>query len=663
MGRRIDLPHVTFSSGEIDPLMTARDDTKPYQSGLDKCRNFRLLSQGGVTRRPGSKVHAVLPESVRFHSFIFNTSQRYLFVLSAERLDVYHDDGTIAISLTSQPWLESQLDSIYFASSGDTTIICHEDMVVTKILRTGVATFVSSAFEFESPDPTINPPKIFQPYFKFAESSVTMQSSAIAATASATLTTSSSFFVAGHVGVNVRINEDGSGFKQIGITAVASPTSATGTIIEELSGTSATIDWDEQVVSAVRGYPKTVLFYLSRLWFGGTRDLPAHIFSSKISAFFNFDEGEALDDESIQVGIQADRISEIKGLLGLRNLLIFTDQGEGSVSHSSSSPLTPSNFNFDKDTPHGSGDIPPAELDGAALFVQKTGKALRELLFSDLENAYSAPAVSLASAHLLNLPVDLTVSFGAPDQSEQYAYIVNGDGTMIQYHTIRAEGVTGFTLWDTNGLYKRASSVGDVLFVAVSRVAGTDPFSDDFSDDFGPAERTTYLEEVDTTKTLDMVQSDSSVIPVKDFSGFTLLSGRTVEVVEGEIHHGSFVVSEIGEITLNETALSIDAGLNYIPVLKTLPASVSGSPGALIAEWKRMIEATVITNETINMVVEGEELIVRQVTDDLSLAPSALTGRRRFSLGGYSREGQLSITQTAPLPLTILGIQLTISVP
>lgn len=662
MGKRVNLPHVTFSSGEVDPLMAARDDTKAYHSGLSKCRNFRLLSKGGLTRRPGSRVLTVLPDSVRFHSFVFNISQRYLFILSAGRLDVYHDDGTLATSLTSQPWAESQLDSLYFASSGDTTIICHKDMVTTKILRTGVTSFVSSAFAFETTDPAIDPPKTFQPYFKFASFEVTMQSSATAI-GTTTLTASAFFFVDDHVGTYIRINEDGAGFKQVKITAVSTPFIATGSIIEVLSGTSATVDWDEQVISVVRGFPQTVLFYLSRLWFGGTRDLPAHIFSSKVSAFFNFDEGEGLADESIQGGIQADRISEIKGMLGLRNLLIFTDQGEGSVSHSDSNPLTPGSFNFDKDTPYGSGDVPPVELDGAALFVQISGKALREFFFRDIDNAHVSPNVSLTASHLIRTPVDIAVSFGSPDQPEQYAYLVNSDGTIAQYHTIRDEKVTGWSLWETDGLYQRVANVGDVVFTAVSRLTATNPFSSDFSDDFGPAARTTYLEIIDATKTIDMVQSDSSLVPVTEFTGFDLLKGRQVDVVEDNIYHGSFMVSDDGEISLPEPALTIDAGLNYTPQLQTLPAAISGSSGILIAEWKRLIEATLVIHETLGVVVHGEELIVRQVTDDLSLQPNSLTGRRQFALGGYTREAQLTVTQIVPLPMTILGIQLTISVP
>lgn len=662
MGTVKRLPQVTFTSGELDPLMVARDDSDVYSAGLARCRNFALLSQGGVTRRPGSKVHAVLPDLVKFHTFVFNISQRYLFVFSAGKLDIYHDDGSLATSLTDQRWTAAQLATLYFASSGDTTIVCHETMVTVIILRVGATTFLSNAFQFEIANPLIDPPKIFQPYFKFARPGVTIQSSATDV-GPTTLTTSDLFFVDGHVGTYLRINEDGEGFKQVKITAITNEITATGSIIEVLSGTGATIDWDEQVMSEVRGYPKTALFYLSRLWFGGSRSLPVHMFASNTSAFFKFDEGIGLPAESIQVGIQADRIAEIKGLLGLGNLLIFTDQGEGSVAHSSSNPLTPGSFNFDKDTSHGSGDVPPVEFDGAALFIQRTGKVLREVLFSDSKNAYSANSVSLISAHLFNSPVALTVSVGTSDQPEQYAYIVNGDGTMIQYHAVRSEAVVGFSLWETQGLYKQVSNVGDVLFIAVSRVTATNPFSFDFSDEFGPAARTTYLEEVDVATTLDLSQSSSSLTPVTTFSGFDLLSGRTVDVVEGDIHHGLLPVSEDGEITLNNPALSITAGLDYVPTFTTLPASVSGVPGILIAEFKRMIDVTIITNETINMVVEGEELIVRQVTDDLSLSPKSLTGRRRFSLGGYSQEAQLTITQTSPLPLTVLGLQLTISVP
>jgi hypothetical protein len=45
---------VAFNAGEIDPLLHARFDYQRFQTGLETCRGFLPLPQGGVTRAPGT---------------------------------------------------------------------------------------------------------------------------------------------------------------------------------------------------------------------------------------------------------------------------------------------------------------------------------------------------------------------------------------------------------------------------------------------------------------------------------------------------------------------------------------------------------------------------------------------------------------------------------
>jgi hypothetical protein len=49
-------------------------------------------------------------------------------------------------------------------------------------------------------------------------------------------------------------------------------------------------------------------------------------------------------------------------------------------------------------------------------------------------------------------------------------------------------------------------------------------------------------------------------------------------------------------------------------------------------------------------------VIIRNVTDDLSLQAAAFTGKKEFRLMGYSRDPQITITQDAPLNLQINGL-------
>lgn len=47
-------PQVAFNAGEIDPLLHARVDYQRFQTGMDTCRGFLPLPQGGFTRGPGT---------------------------------------------------------------------------------------------------------------------------------------------------------------------------------------------------------------------------------------------------------------------------------------------------------------------------------------------------------------------------------------------------------------------------------------------------------------------------------------------------------------------------------------------------------------------------------------------------------------------------------
>jgi hypothetical protein len=55
-------------------------------------------------------------------------------------------------------------------------------------------------------------------------------------------------------------------------------------------------------------------------------------------------------------------------------------------------------------------------------------------------------------------------------------------------------------------------------------------------------------------------------------------------------------------------------------------------------------------------------LIIRDVTDDLSLDPEPFTGKKEFTLRGYSRDAEFTVEQQVPLSLTVLGFNLEIAV-
>ena len=61
-------------------------------------------------------------------------------------------------------------------------------------------------------------------------------------------------------------------------------------------------------------------------------------------------------------------------------------------------------------------------------------------------------------------------------------------------------------------------------------------------------------------------------------------------------------------------------------------------------------------NNTLSISVNTRKLEIRNTTDDMSQSRTAVTGKREFRLLGYSRDPQITITQSAPLSAQINSI-------
>ena len=70
MPRKVRQVYTNFSAGEINNLLNARTDAKAYFEGGKQVRNWYLLDEGGVMRRPATEYKATLPAQSRLIPFI-----------------------------------------------------------------------------------------------------------------------------------------------------------------------------------------------------------------------------------------------------------------------------------------------------------------------------------------------------------------------------------------------------------------------------------------------------------------------------------------------------------------------------------------------------------------------------------------------------------------
>lgn len=626
-----------FTAGEISPELYGRPDLASYANGAAELLNVLIRPTGGVTRRPGLRhVLALPPEAgsgLRLAAFDFNNRQTYLLVFLDHQLRVLREDAEVANLVT--PWAGSDLAQINWAQNADTLFVCHPDYRPQRITRQSHTDWTIAEFAFLEDEASH---VLRQPCFKFADEAVTLQPSAT--TGSITLTASADVFDAQHVGLRFRLKK-----KEVKITAVASATSATAECIQPLLDTAATRDWEEQAFSSLRGWPIAVTLTQERLVYAGSRDLPNRIWMSKTSDITNFDLGMALDDEGIEFSLLTDRVDAIRAALPGRHLQLFTTGAEWMIT---GEPLAPTKVRAERQTRAGSiaeRQVPPRFVDGATLFVEQSGRELRQFLYTDVEQSYSSDNISLVASHILRDPLDMDYE---PESRLLLLPLRNGE--MAAQTNYRAQAILAWTRLATDGAFLCVAVMGRRIYVATRR---------------GPVEAPRFgVECFDSACFTDAALLGESETPRAVWAGIDHLEGRLVRIRADGVDAGDAVVSG-GSIVLARPARRLEVGLAFAHVIQPLPAEIGGD-GSIQAQPMRLVRAVFRLQETGACIVDtGQGLrsmsFVRFGASGAALddAPALFTGDREWRGLGWVRglERPLwRLEQDTAQPFTLLSV-------
>jgi hypothetical protein len=412
------------------------------------------------------------------------------------------------------------------------------------------------------------------------------------------------------------------------------------------SSTTATRTWYEPVFATPNGWPAAVAFHDGRLWFGGTTAQPDGLYGSTINQYFNFDVGDGLDNQAIQVAIGTEDISNVQHIVSNRDLQIFTATGEFIAPRSNAQVLTPANTRVIRQTPYGCSFVTPIPFDGGTLFVQNSGKSVREFIYADTENSYASTDLSLLASHLIVSPRDLAVLYGTASRNEQYAGIVNSDGTMAVFHSARAEQLAGWTLWSINdATIDSVCAINNAMYVSVLRgaVYSLERFA------------------ADDSLSLDSSSTYTSGSATDTWVVNSRFDDEEVFVFGDGQYLGPYTVNGSSTLTLDSDVSEIVIGYDYTTEIKTLPANVVLPTGSMIGLPKRINRVFLGLDSTLGVSVQGNRLILRGVTDDFSLGLTAFTGIQDFYLLGYAKEAQITVTQAEPLSMRVLGMNMEVA--
>jgi hypothetical protein len=435
---------------------------------------------------------------------------------------------------------------------------------------------------------------------------------------------------------------------------------------------STTTFWRLGIWTANSNYPTCVSFNQDRLIWAGPSLYPSRIDGSNVSDYENMAptqiDGTVTDSNAIAFSLNASTMNKIQWMVSDEwGLLCGTAGGEWVVSPSNlQQAITPTNINAKQSTSYGVAAVAAIRVGKSTLFVQRTGRKLREMTYQYVINTFQAPDISLVSEHLTKSGIKQICFTLAPYQQ---IWMCRNDGTLVGIAYDKDQDCVGWHQHQIggNGIVESVAAMPapdisrDELWVVVNRTLN------------GSTKRyvevmTKFWEDGDTVANAVFLDSSAARngAPSTHVTGLTWLEGATVGVLADGSTHPDCVVTG-GAITLNRAASVVQVGLKYSSKGKTLRIESGGADGPAQGKFKRIHRAIFRFFQTVGQTLttsSGSPAIPEPFRDSsmaMNQPVGLFTGDKRWAYEGtYELEGQVSWEQDDPLPsnITMLSAQL-----
>jgi hypothetical protein len=447
-------------------------------------------------------------------------------------------------------------------------------------------------------------------------------------------------------------------------------TDGTATATAAVVSTATGVSREEDVWSASRGYPRNTAFFEGRWYFFGTRSLPKSWFGSAVNNILYFNTDQALDGDALAGTFDGGNI--IVGAYPGRSLQLFTTAAEFRFIKQVGEPITPSDIPR-KQTEYGSAKIPPVNIDGATIFVQKNLKSIRDFKFDINEDSYNSLSLSSLAPHLINGIVDLAAWNGSRTDEINLVFVVNGDGTVAVLNTRREAEVTAWTQWITGANatvaedgtvsghdeIKAVGVVGQDIYFSVERMIG--------------GESVLYLEVADEDMRMDAAVLKDYIAPESNY----LVAFLATDPLIGEECRATIdgmpvdnVTPELGSIAVTiASSYAIDAdtevriGLNFDTTVRPMPLNTVGADGgAGLIGKQRIVKGKIKVRNTLGLRMNGRVLPEQQFDlINFDEVPTPYTGNlvlEESTNWDETEDKIVTFDQVDPLPMEILGIEM-----
>lgn len=457
------------------------------------------------------------------------------------------------------------------------------------------------------------------------------------------------------------------GYGWVKITAFTNSTTVTATVLSSLpSGVvgsgNATPRWAFSRWSNTRGWPSQVAFFRERLCFSTGQILNFSVAGDFENFASRNESGEIAADQAITIEVASDTVNTVEWLAPSDGLLIGTAGGEFLCKElTTDEPFGPGNVKIVQQSTYGSKSVIPLQVGESVLFVQRSGRKLRELQYEFASDKFKSSDLTVLAEHITTGGINDIVYQQEP---HSIVWVTRADGLLIGFTFNREQDVLGWHRHPVGGdgivecmeVIPNPNGTQDDLWMIVRRTidGSTKRYIEYMEQDFTEDSDIEDAFFVDSGLTYDGAAATT-------ITGLDHLEGEEVAILaDGAAHPNRTVAS--GEITLQRAATHVQIGLAYDTLIQTMRIEAGAQDGTAQGKTKRITKAVLRFLSTVGAkagAIEGQldEIQFRKPADPMDQAVPPFTGDKLLEWpGSYDFEGYIFVQQPQPLPMTLVAI-------
>lgn len=413
-------------------------------------------------------------------------------------------------------------------------------------------------------------------------------------------------------------------------------------------------------LDTANNYPATVVYHDQRRVFAGPLNDPQGIYFTRVGTESNLTTSyPSQPNDAVSVRLKAQQQNTVRHLVPLTDLIALTASGIWRVFSLDDAALAPDTVAARPQSFDGASEVRPLLTGSAVVFVENTGKRVRDIAYSTEQRSYVTDDRSILAPHLFN---DYTLIDAAFQRNpDKIAWFVRSDGVLLSLTYVPEQQVYAWAQHTTDGFFESVCVVPeqgtDVLYAVVRRTRGAFTYR---------AIERMALRQFAALKDAFFLDSGFtySGAATTTVSNLWPLEGLQVAALaNGGVYRNLTVTN--GQITIPVAATPIRVGRPFTMDVQTLPLAVEAAAAAGQGTIKSVSYAYLLVNRTGVLKAGPDSSNLRDVqmrTNEPYDSPPNLKSEELDILldPDWTRAGQIWVRSDDPVPCTLSALTMQV---